>query len=376
MVSFVERWIINMSILILSNNAAGLLNLRRELIVSLIQTMDVYICVPPDSYSNQITDMGGKLIEIAFERRGKNIISEIALLKKYISIIKKYHPDIVLTYTIKPNIYGGLACRLTGTPYIVNVTGLGTELQKNSRFSRFLFKFYAFSVKKAKKVYVQNQSIKKRFEKNNVSENCEILPGSGVNLEKHCYEKYPSEERGIFFLFIGRVMKDKGIEELIYAVEKISETNNSVVFDLIGYYDESEYKEKIDCLIKKGVLRFYTFQENIHDVIKDHHCIIHPSYHEGMSNAILEAAAVGRPVIASNIPGCEEAFDDKITGISVKVRDKEDLVRGIEEFLSLSSFERERMGIAGRCKMERFFDRKIVVDKYISEIKKLKEIFD
>ncbi len=360
-----------MDVLIISNNAAGLLNLRRELIQALVQMADVYICVPPDSYSNQITDVGGNLIETAFERRGKSILSEIILLKKYRNIIKKYHPDVVLTYTIKPNIYGGLVCRATGTPYIVNVTGLGTELQNNSVFSRILFKLYTFSVRKAKKIYVQNCSIKERFEKHRVSENCEVLPGSGVNLKKHCYERYPSETDGISFLFIGRVMKDKGIEELIYAADIISKRNKNVVFDLVGYYDESEYKEQIDSLIARRVMRFYPFQENIHNVIKEHHCIIHPSYHEGMSNAILEAAAVGRPVIASDISGCIEAFDDKISGISVKVKDKEDLVRGIEEFLSLTLSEREQMGIAGRRKMERFFDRKIVVDKYITEIKKL-----
>ena len=360
-----------MNVLIISNNAAGLLNLRRELIISLIQIADVYVCVPPDNFSNQIIDLGGKFIEIPFDRRGKNITGEIVLLKKYISIIKKYRPDVVLTYTIKPNIYGGLVCRLTGTPYIANVTGLGTELQKNSAFSKILFKLYSFSIKKAKKVYVQNRSIKERFEKNNVSENCEVLPGSGVNLEKHCYERYPSEENGISFLFAGRIMKDKGIEELIYAAENVWKTNKKVVFDLIGYYDEKEYKEQIDSLIKRGIVRFYPFQENIHDVIKEHHCIIHPSYHEGMSNAILEAAAIGRPVIASNIPGCMEAFDDKTTGIAIKAKDKDDLVRGIKVFLSLSTLEREQMGIAGRCKMEKSFDRKIVVDKYIAEIKKL-----
>jgi Glycosyltransferase len=360
-----------MRVLILSNNAAGLMSLREELITALTELWEVFVCVPPDDYSKQIEKTGAKLIELSFDRRGKNIIGELSLMKNYKRLIHENNPEIVLTYTIKPNIYGGIASRLSKTPYIINVTGLGTELQSNSLFSKFLFRLYVFSARKATKVFVQNSSIKECFNKMRVIKNCDMLPGSGVNLEKHSLETYPSEDNGLRFLFIGRVMKDKGIEELIYAARKVHESHNNVTFDLIGYYDESEYKEQIDELIRLGIMKFFPFQEDIHDVIKDHHCIIHPSYHEGMSNALLEAAAVGRPVIASNIPGCKETFEDKVTGIAIKVRDKEDLVRGIEDLLSLTKSEREQMGKKGRKKVESFFDRKIIIDKYIDEIKKI-----
>ncbi len=360
-----------MKILILSNNAAGLISLRGELISALTELWEVWVCVPPDGYSRQIEKTGAKLIEISFDRRGKSVAGELSLMRNYKKLIRSNQPDVVLTYTIKPNIYGGIASRLSRTPYIVNVTGLGTELQSDSLFTKLLFRLYAFSAKKAAKVFVQNSSIKERFNRSHVLNNCDMLPGSGVNLEKHSFEIYPSEEDGIHFLFIGRVMRDKGIEELIYAAKEICRSHSNVRFDLIGYYDESEYKSQIDELIECGIMRFFPFQENIHDVIKEHHCVIHPSYHEGMSNALLEAAAVGRPVIASNIPGCKEIFDDRVTGIAVDVKDKEDLVRGIEEFLSLSKDNREQMGRKGREKVETSFDRRIIVEKYIDELKKI-----
>lgn len=360
-----------MKILVLSNNASGLMSLRGELIEALVEKYELVVCVPRDEYTKKITDIGVRLIEINMNRRGKKIADELKTIGEYKKIMQREKPDAVLTYTIKPNIYGGIACRKLNIPYISNITGLGTELQAHSIFSKFLMCLYMYGVKKAKKIYVQNTAIQEIFAKYGVSSNCEILPGSGVNLKKHCYEAYPTEKNGIRFLFIGRVMKDKGIEELIYAAKEIASTHDHVVFNMIGYYDESKYKNQIESLIAKGVMDFFPFQENIHDVIKDHHCIIHPSYHEGMSNALLEAAAVGRPVIASDIPGCRETFDDGISGIAVKKQDGESLKLGIERFLSMTKEEHEKMGMSGRKKVEACFDRRIVIGKYIKIIEEI-----
>lgn len=358
-----------MNVLIISNYAAGLLNLRRELIEELVKVANVTVCVPLDEYSDSITEYGVKLVGVKLERRGKNPINELSLIKEYGRIIKGYSPDVVLTYTIKPNIYGGIVCRLMRVPYIANITGFGTELQGASLSSKALMCLYAYSVRKAKKVFVQNIAILRRLKKHHVSSNCELLPGSGVNLTKHCFEKYPSEEDGVRFLYIGRMMKDKGSDELLYAAEKIAKANHNVYFDVIGLCEEDKYVNTINKLARSGIMKIYPFQDNIHDVIKDHHCIIHPSYHEGMSNALLEAAAVGRPVIASNISGCKETFDDGISGFSVEARDKEDLILGINKFLNMSPEEHARMGAAGRKKMETSFDRQIIVQKYLHIIK-------
>ncbi len=363
-----------MKVLVLSNNAAGLMSLRGELLEALVEKYDVSVCVPHDEYTKRIAEIGGTLIEIEMDRRGKNLTEEIKTVGRYKEIVQREEPDVVLTYTIKPNIYGGIACRKLKIPYITNITGLGTELQGDSVFAKLLMRVYIFGIKKARKIYVQNTAIQEKLARYGVSDNCEILPGSGVNLTKHCYEAYPAENEAIKFLFIGRVMKDKGIEELIYAARNIVINHKNVVFDMIGYYDESEYKGQIDELIQNGVMRFFPFQENIHDVIKDHHCIIHPSYHEGMSNALLEAAAVGRPVIASDIPGCRETFDDGLSGIAVKVKDGESLKAGIERFLSMTEKDHKRMGLAGRKKVEENFDRQIVIGKYINTISEIEGV--
>lgn len=360
-----------MKILIISNMAAGLLNLRRELIEKLLEISGVYICVPIDEYSSSITDVGANLIGIDLERRGTNPFHELSSYKKYKKIIRECNPDVVLTYTIKPNIYGGIVCRRQKVPYICNITGLGTELQGSSFRAKVMMQIYAYSVKKASKVYVQNTYILERFNKCKVISNCEVLPGSGVNLKKHYYEEYPSEEDGIKFLYIGRLMKDKGSDELIYAAEKIARKYRNTRFDVVGTFEEAEYEEIINRLSDKGIMKYYPFQENIHEIIKEHHCIIHPSYHEGMSNALLEAAAVGRPVIATNIPGCRETFDDEITGIEVNVKDKDSLVLGIEKFLNMTPQRRQEMGFNGRIKVEKEFDRNIIVNKYIEKIREI-----
>ena len=358
------------TILILANNDNGLYKFRKELLEALVKEHTVYFCVPKGDCIEAITQIGCKYVPCDIDRHGTNPIRELKLLGYYVKIIKKIKPDIVFTYTIKPNVYGGMACRFLHVPYIANITGLGTAIENPGMMQKVTLWLYKCGLKKAQWVFFQNSENREfMIRKGVVKKNHTLLPGSGVNLQEHIFEPYPEETEKITFLVIGRIMRDKGTDELLYAAKKIKQENPNVAIKLIGGYD-GDYQEKIQQAEREGIIEHLGYQSNVHAFIKESHATIHASYHEGMANVLLESASCGRPVIATNVPGCRETFDDGVSGISCAPRDGDDLVRAIKQFLSLPYEKKAAMGIAGRNKMEREFDRKIVVSAYMNELNK------
>lgn len=363
-----------MIILILTNNQVGLYKFRKELLERLIsEKYVVYVSVPEDVFTQDLTDLGVTLINNGFlNRRGTNPFQDIKLAKHYESIIKQIHPNVVLTYTIKPNVYGGYVCGKLGVPYIANVTGLGTSILNGGTMQKLALTMYRQGLKKADRVFFQNDENRQfmldhKIVNRNVTD---LLPGSGVNTTQHRYEPYPEDNYKIVFTTVGRIMRDKGINELLSAAEVIRTHHPETEFRLIGDFDEG-YEERVNALSSKGVIKYLGFQKDVHRFMAESHAIIHASYHEGMSNILLEAASTGRPVIATDVHGCKETFDDGITGIAFKSRSVDSLVDAVERFLSMSHEQKELMGKAGRLKIEKEFDRKIVVDKYMNEIEKV-----
>lgn len=364
-----------MKILILANNDVGLYKFRKELMAEMIaQNNEVYISLPDGQYISALKQMGCHYVKTEFERRGTNIFDDIKLIIFYWKAISEIKPDIVLTYTIKPNIYGGMVCRIKRIPYLMNITGLGTAIRNKSIMSELLLRLYMVSAKSAEKIFFQNVDNKAFFEKQGIKkEKAKLIPGSGVNLHDHCLEKYPENDGTIRLLFIGRIMKDKGIIEFLDCAEKITFEYKNVKFDIIGDYDEMVYKDRIDDLAKKGIVEYYGQQNDVHSFIKSHHATILPSYHEGLSNVLLETASTGRPVLASNISGCKETFEETKTGLGFEPRNSQELIETCRKFLQLTYDEKANMGIEGRRKMEREFDRKIVIDAYMKVINEIEK---
>lgn len=360
--------------MLIGNHDIVIYNFRKEIIEKLLEKgLAVAIVLPYGKKVDRLIQMGCTYYETPIDRHGTNPITDMKLLQNYKRILKEYNPDIVLTYTIKPTIYGGMACQKLGIPYIANITGLGTAIEQGGLKQKLILILYKKAFRKVDCVFFQNQKNQSFFKEHGFSiPNQRLLPGSGVNLDAHCYEPYPEKDDTIRFLFIGRMMKDKGIDELLAATQRIKEKHDHVFFDLIGFC-EADYKGKaqLETLHKQKIINYMGHQDAIHDHIKAHHALIHPSYHEGMANVLLEAAACGRPVLASNIPGCQEAFDEGITGFGFKPRNAPDLVRAIEKFIALPYEDKKAMGIAGRKKMEREFDRQLVVDTYMEEIENI-----
>lgn len=358
-----------MKALVLTNSVNGLFNFRKELIERLIEEkFEVMISSPQGIGSNYFARMGCYPIETSINRRGTNPISDLSLFYHYFKIIERIKPDVVLTYTIKPNIYGGIVCRLLKVPYITNITGLGSALVSRGFLQHVTLFLYRLAIRDAWCVFFQNNGNRQFFVDNNaVGKKHRLIPGSGVNLQEHCFENYPENDGNNRFLFIGRVMKDKGIEELLQAAIIVKNKYKNVEFDAIGSC-EKEYEGKIAEWKKAGVVFFHGFQQDAHTFIKRCHAVILPSHHEGMANVLLEASATGRPVLASNIPGCKEAFDEGVSGFGFEPKDVDSLVKTIIKFIELPYDQKKAMGRAARLKMEKEFNRDIVVNAYMEEI--------
>jgi glycosyltransferase involved in cell wall biosynthesis len=359
-----------MKILILANSDGGLFHFRKDLIRGLINLgNEIYISVPFGSHIESMQRMGCNFIETNVDRRGINPITDLKLILFYMGIINKIKPNLVISYTIKPNIYGGIVSKICRVKYALNITGLGTTFQKNSLIKRMVINLYKLSCSKAKVIFFENEANKQLFVQNNIANENKTftLNGAGVNLEEYKFIEYPEKKENLHFLFIGRLMKEKGINELSVAAEKIKKEYNNVIFDIVGSF-EDDYNEKVCTLQNNGIIEYHGYQSDVRPFIKKSCCLILPSYHEGMSNVLLEAASSGRPLITSNIHGCLEAVEDGINGYLVNVKDNNDLYIKIKQFIQLPHEKKVEMGKRSRDLMVKTFDKKKVVETTIKKI--------
>lgn len=354
------------TILVLVNKQTTVINFRLEVVAALVQAgYTVYVSVPDGDRLGEIEAVGAKIIKTDVARHGTNPLQDFALMLKYVKLIRKIKPQLVLTYTIKPNIYGGMASTLCRVPYIANITGLGTAVESGGMMQKLTLFLYKLGLRKASKVFFQNAENRRFFETHKIAlGQHDSLPGSGVNLEKFKLLDYPAD--GIVnFAFISRIMREKGIEEYLETAKYITEKYPNTRFHVVGF-GEPEYEERMQQLDREGLIVFHGLSKDVREKIKDMHCIIHPTFYpEGMSNVLLESAACGRPIISTDRFGCREAIDDGVNGYIVKERDSADLIEKTETFLSLTYEQRRNMGLCGREKVSREFDRNIVVKKYL-----------
>jgi len=357
------------NILVLTNNIGGLHSFRKEVMKAIVDDgFEVYISEPDDDERVKYFDeIGCHIIKTDFDRRGMNPIADFKLLLTYRKLIKQLKPVAVLSYTIKPNVYGGIACRFAGVPQLANVTGLGDALENGGWLQKLTVALYKVGIGKAKCVFFQNKNNRDFFAKHGiVGKKTVLLPGSGVNLQHHIFQEYAPD--GIIkFLYISRLLKDKGTDEYFEMAENIKEKYPDSEFQILGWV-EGDYKEKLDDFVKRGIINYLGTTSDVRPYLRNAHCTILPSYHEGMSNVNLESAANGRPVITTNVPGCRETVDDGRTGFLVDVRSSESLIYAVERFISLPYSQKVMMGKLARKKVEREFDRQIVVKAYLDEL--------
>lgn len=355
-------------ILILANNDIGLYKFRKELIHELLKENEVYVSLPYGELVDPLKQMGCKFIDTFVDRRGINPIKDFKLMRDYLSIVKHVKPDMIITYTIKPNIYGGLIARLLHIQYAINITGLGTAFQKDNFIKKLVSFMYKFSCKKAKVIFFENEGNKEIFMKNKLIKEDQacVLNGAGVNLDEYPFTDYPQDNQEIRFLFIGRVMKEKGIDELLYVAKRTKEQySHHVKFDIVGPMEDN-YNEIIDQFVDESIINYYGYQSDVKPFISKCHCFILPSYHEGMANTLLECASMGRPLITSNIHGCKEAIKDN--GYLCEVMNSDDLYMKIKKFIDLDYELKKKMGEQSRKYMESMFDKKKIVEQTLAKL--------
>lgn len=362
-----------LKVLFLANSLQGLYSFRKELVDALLERgKEVYVSVPEHELFDSFEKKGCQMIPTDVDSRGLNPLRDIQLSYRYWSIINQVKPNVVLTYTIKPNLYGGLACRLSRTPQLANITGLGTAVENPGLLRQLIIGMYRICLSKAKMVFFQNTEnrdfcIQHKMVKSPIA----LLPGSGVNLQLFSYYDYP-KDTPIRFLFMGRVMYPKGIDNYLEAADAIKKKyGDKVEFHILGKCDD-DYKSVVDSYVQRRVIVYHAPVKDVTPYLINTHCLIHPTFYpEGMSNVLLESCAIGRPVITTNRSGCREIVDDGINGYIVEPKNTGSLIEKIEKFLSLSYEQKQEMGIMGRRKVEKNFDRKIVISAYLDEMNKL-----
>lgn len=360
-----------MKYLFLSNSIGGLKSFRTEIIEKILSNGDeVHICSPieVENYGEVFINKGCKIYPIALSRHGQNPIKELFIIVKLYQLIRTIHPDIVLSYTIKPNIYGSIVCRLCKIPIIASVTGLGRLMESKGfgfKINKILLKF---GMTFADHVFFQNQESMEFFRRNKiVLKSQSLIAGSGVNLNKFKFSDYPDSKKGIHYLYTGRILKEKGVGLFLDAAIIIKKEYPNSYFHIVGIKDDLEISQKVEEFHKKGIVEYHGPQNDVRPFILASHCQIHPTYYaEGMSNVLLESAAMGRPAITTDNSGCKEIVDDGYTGFIIPQNDLKSLINAIRKFSLLSDEQRMQLGKRAHEKVVKYFNRDKVVEEYLN----------
>ncbi|MDD2791241.1 MAG: glycosyltransferase family 4 protein [Sulfurimonas sp.] len=362
-------------IIIVSNTSWSIFNFRLDLARSLkANGYEVVIVAPLDEYSERFSKEF-EYHDIKMNNKGTNPKEDIKTTIGFYKLYKMIKPDIVLHYTIKPNIYGTIACSLLGIKTINNIAGLGTLFIKQNFVTKIAKWLYKYSQSKADKIFFQNRDDFDMFtgEKLVTIKKCDILPGSGVDTNRFVPSEYVKEDDTFRFLLVARMLWDKGIGEYVEASKIIKTKYKNVEFQMLGFLDAENNsaisKNKMQEWVDAGYVNYLGVSDNVKEEITKVDCVVLPSfYREGTPRILLESASMAKPIITTDNVGCRDVVDDGVNGYLCEVRNAQDLADKMEMMLTLSEDERVVMGQAGRVKMLNEFDEKIVIDKYLEAI--------
>ena len=352
-------------LLILANSDSAIFKFRSELIEALSADYHIGIGIPFGQYMELIKNDKYEFFDIPINRHGLNPLEDYKLIRRYKKLIKDFKPDALLLYTIKPNLYGSIAAKKYHIPCLCNITGLGSALENKGLLQKFLVQMYRYAMRGEHTIFFQNSHGKDFFIQHGIGKESQyyLLPGSGVNLDRFKVLPYPSDSCVRYF-FIARVIKEKGIEEFLYVARRFHEEKRNAEFHICGACEEA-YEEILKTEEGKGVITYHGLVKDMREMYAIASCIVLPSYYpEGQSNVLLEGAASGRPLITTNHPGCRDAVNNNLTGFLVRKKDQEDLYQKAISIYDMAADVREAMGLNGRRKMEKEFDRKIVIIAY------------
>lgn len=356
------------------NTTFKIANFREGLIRRLVdEGHQVTVCAPPDEYVGKIREMGCAYLPLKMNRNGTAPLEELKLLLTVYRGLRQSHPDIVFGFTIKNNIYSGLACRLLKIPMIPNVTGLGPAFDAKGLGGQCMRWLYRASFRKVDRVFFQNTSDRDIFLGSRIvpMEKARLLPGSGVDLDRFADTPLPDEGPGIRFLMVARLLQEKGVGIYAEAARMLRQKHPRAQFQLLGPLDADSRsgisRREIDEWCREGLIEYLGSTQDVLPHLQGAHCVVLPSYYrEGTPRSLLEAGAVGRPIITTDIPGCRDVVKNGINGFVTEPRDAGDLAMAMERFLDATPQTRANMGRASRSHMVKNYDESIVIDNYLA----------
>ena len=373
---------LEVKILITANSAWNLFNFRSSLITSLISAgHEVVSCSPKDAHVHKLQQLGCDFVELSMDSRGVNPVRDLWTLVQFTFLIYLNRPDVLLSFTVKPNIYGSIASKFLGVEVINNISGLGFAFIEEGWITKVVKFLYKISLFSSKKVFFQNKDDLNLFVAESIVKlsQADLIPGSGVNLHRFSSEKIPCSQysgplskKPFCFLLVARMLKDKGIEEFVQAATQLHSKFPLVEFALLGPLDAQNptaiTKSQIKAWLNQGVVSYWGNSSDVRGEIARADCVVLPSYREGAPRSLIEAAAMGRPLIATDVPGCTEVVRDGYNGRLCKPRDANDLALKMSEVLELSQETFDEWGINSRSLAEQNFDEQFVIKKYLQAI--------
>ena len=357
------------------NAAWNIWNFRRPVVEALIADgHDVTVLAPKDDAVPRLTALGCRVRHLEMSVKGLNPAADMSLLVRLRRIFAEIRPDVILSYTIKNNIFGAIAAKRLGIPFIPNVTGLGTAFLSSGLLERVAVRLYKTAFRNLPVVFFQNADDRDLFvSRGMVSEDhARLLPGSGIDLDRFAPAPYPEADASPVFLMIARLLRDKGILEYVDGARRVKETHPEARFQVLGATGAENRtavdRETVRSWEEEGLIEYLGTSDDVRPIIATAHCVVLPSYREGAPRTLIEAASMARPLIATDVPGCRSVVEEGRTGLLCDVRSGESLAWACEKFLSMPHEERAAMGQAGRKKMEAEYDQEIVVEAYRTAI--------
>lgn len=333
------------------------------------------VLAPRDEYVPLLEELGCQCVHLPIDKNGSNPLMDLVLCLRYYGALRSLRPKAFLGYTIKPNIYGSIAAHLLGIPVVNNIAGLGSIFIRETFLTRVVRSLYKIALRRSHQVFFQNEDDLKLFSKLGLvsRQAAGLLPGSGVNLDNYVPEPPVTQDtRPYRFLMVARVLKNKGVEEYVEAARRLRSAGVNAEFQLLGALDAANPNsipaEKIAEWGSAGLLSYLGKTDDVRPYLANADCVVLPSYREGVPRALLEAAAMARPIIATDVTGCRDAVEDGINGFLCEVKNAASLAEKMQNMLSLAPARRVAMGLAGRRKVEAEFDEQLVIHKYVSAI--------
>lgn len=362
-----------MKIIVVFNSIQFLLKFKLKFVNDLSFKHDIYLLLPNNQQPINDLDKNITIYTTPLNSRGRNPFNDALYVYNIIKLVKIIRPNLIMSFTIKPNIYSGIVSKIYRIHHIMTISGLGSAYHSNKIPKWLYFYFYSLAIGKRTIAMYENEHIDQVFKANRLRFiETKVINGSGVDLDNFEIQIYP-ESKPIRFLYIGRLMNEKGIRELLLATMSLLNQNYDFELHLVGEVTSeiSGFISKTKTEVIGDKIKFIGYVNDVSSVIKDSHVIVHPSYHEGMANALLEGAACGRPLLASNIPGCREIVEHNVNGFLFEPRNQVELENSMKKIMSLDLNRLNHMGLASRKKIELLFDRKLINMEIMNLIEKI-----